>query len=163
MPVWVGRGLLNFQRIQKVHTLLQHITLSQSVLGMVHTVLIQFSLPFHTSLFSFFLSNFFCCTICRFFFLLLFLFSYNTLYRKKNSWVSHKLVNYIKQKIVAWRVATFTTKPQFYFKFSLHFVEEGKRGQIFFFLIIKVKSLDNTEMAHRLGVFFLAVSGCPVP
>lgn len=50
---WVGSVLLNFQRIQKVHTLLQHITLWHTVVGMVHTVLTQLSLPFYTSLFSF--------------------------------------------------------------------------------------------------------------
>lgn len=41
--VRVGSVLLNFQRIQKVHTLLQHITLWHPVLGMVHTVLTQLS------------------------------------------------------------------------------------------------------------------------
>lgn len=43
--VWerVGSVLLNFQRIQTVHTLLQHITLWHPVLGIVHAVLTQLS------------------------------------------------------------------------------------------------------------------------
>lgn len=40
---WVCSVLLNFQRIQTVHTLLQHITLWHPVLGMVHAVLTQLS------------------------------------------------------------------------------------------------------------------------
>lgn len=38
-----GPFLLNFQRIQTVHTLLQHITLWHPTLGMVHAVLTQLS------------------------------------------------------------------------------------------------------------------------
>lgn len=41
--VRVGSVLLNFQRIQTVHTLLQHITLWHPLLGIVHAVLTQLS------------------------------------------------------------------------------------------------------------------------
>lgn len=43
VSVRVGSFLLNFQRIQTAYTLLQHIILWHSVLGMVHAVLTQLS------------------------------------------------------------------------------------------------------------------------
>lgn len=124
--VWVGSFLLNFQRIQTAYTLLQHIILWHSVLGMVHAVLTQLSFPF-TLPCSVLLRTFFCCSICTFSFVpscilleqlfegVFFLFCF---------FQQPHIGNYTKLKIIAWPVNACAAQTHFILGSSFSRIEQ---------------------------------------
>lgn len=126
VSVRVGSFLLNFQRIQTAYTLLQHIILWHSVLGMVHAVLTQLSFPF-TLPCSVLLRTFFCCSICTFSFVpscilleqlfegVFFLFCF---------FQQPHIGNYTKLKIIAWPVNACAAQTHFILGSSFSRIEQ---------------------------------------
>lgn len=125
VSVRVGSFLLNFQRIQTAYTLLQHIILWHSVLGMVHAVLTQLSFPF-TLPCSVLLRTFFCCSICTFFFCTELHFIGTALWGGVLFCFFQQphIGNYTKLKIIAWPVNACAAQTHFILGSSFSRIEQ---------------------------------------
>lgn len=126
VSVRVASFLLNFQRIQTAYTLLQHIILWHSVLGMVHAVLTQLSFPF-TLPCSVLLRTFFCCSICTFFFCTELHFIGTALWGGVFLFCFFQqphIGNYTKLKIIAWPVNACAAQTHFILGSSFSRIEQ---------------------------------------
>lgn len=141
--------LLNFQRIQTEHTLLQHTVLWHPVLG---TRSAHPALPFPFTLPSFlWWITFLCCSILTFCRTLHFI---GTTFLRGCFWEDHKFVIIQNSLLVHWRL-------RFYFRFLL---KSSIWGETFLVIKARVDHWTTQEWLAGWGsVFFLAVSECLIP